>query len=247
VIWLISPKKSLLKRTPFFNNVFPPEVVTYVSCCPHDFSLPADRNDLTQEQRKFLSEQLDLTVDSTVNIRQVHGDKIISVLETDVDAAPEVLEEADGIITGAVDLPIMIRTADCVPIFVYDLSQKRMGLFHAGREGTKKKILLKGLESMNARPENVKIAFGPAIRGCCYEVREGILEDFPNDLIQRGERYYVDLVKVNRTQALEYGIQEDHMEDCGICTCCDEHYFSYRRNGKNAGRNISLMMLRKES
>ncbi|MBN1870181.1 MAG: peptidoglycan editing factor PgeF [Candidatus Omnitrophica bacterium] len=230
--------------TPFFNNVFPPEVVTFISRRPEDFCLAAGQASLTGGQKNFLSAQLGFQITKAVNIRQVHGDRIIVVPKDKPYIAPQVLEEADGIVTDTVNLPVVVRTADCVPIFAYDPSRRKIGLFHAGWKGTAKEILLKGLRLMKARPQSVKIAFGPAIRACCYEIGGDVQACFPKDIIPKKGKHYLDLVEVNRNQALQSGVKEENVTDCGICTCCDENYFSYRRQGDFAGRMISLMMLK---
>jgi polyphenol oxidase len=230
--------------TPFFNNIFPPEVLTFISCRPHDFSLSATQNDMTEEKKRFLSEQLGFAITKVMNIRQVHGDKIIIVSKHKPYISPSVLEEADGMITTALNFPIVIRTADCVPVFLYDRQKKQIGLFHAGWKGTQKQILFKGLKLMEAKPQDVTIGFGPAIRECCYEVGTDVRECFPEDIIRKEQKYYLDLVKGNIKQALAFGVLEKNIVDCGLCTCCNERYFSYRREGERAGRNISLMMLK---
>jgi len=108
----------------------------------------------------------------------------------------------------------------------------------------RKEILLTGLRLMNARPENVKIAFGPAIRECCYEIGDDIQDHFPDDVMQKNGKWSLDLVKASKKQAVKFGVKSGNIADCNICTCCSENYFSYRREGKNAGRMISLMMLK---
>ena len=229
---------------PFFNNIFPPEVITYVSSRPHDFLLPPDQNDISQEKKRFLSEQAGVRGTTFVNIRQVHGDRVIVIPKSKPYVFSPVLEESDGIITSAANLPIVIRTADCVPAFVYDREQKQIGLFHAGWKGTQKQILLKGLRRMRANPEEIAIGFGPAIRQCCYEIGPDVWEYFPDGAVERNGNRYLDLVNENIKQALDFGVLKQNISDCGICTCCNEKYFSYRREGEQAGRNISLMMLK---
>ena len=241
-----SPKKNLWKMTSFFNNAFPPEVVVFVSKRSDDFSLKADQNDLTESQKQFLSAQLGFTLNTAVNIRQVHGGEVVIISKIDKYVPSGVLKEADGILTDSVDLPILIRSADCVPIFIYDSDQRRIGLFHAGWKGTQKKILINGLKLMRVQPESVKIAFGPAIRKCCYEISGDVLEYFSDDVVVRQEKYYLDLVEENIKQAVDYGIKKENITDCKTCTCCDQSYFSHRREGDSAGRMISLMMLKKD-
>ncbi len=229
---------------PLFNNAFPSEVVTFVSRRPDDFSLTVDQNDLTEKQKQILSAQLGFTLKTTVNIRQVHGNEVIIISKVDEYISLEILKEADGILTDVAHLPILIRSADCVPIFIYDLKQKRIGLLHAGWKGTQQKILINALKLMRIQSEDVKIAFGPAIRDCCYEIGKDVLEYFPDDAVQRQSRYYLDLVKANIRQAVDFRIEKENITDCQICTCCDESYFSHRKEGDSAGRMISLMMLK---
>ncbi len=230
--------------TPFFNNIFPPEVVTFVSRRPHDFSLSTIQNGLTEEQKEFLSQELESPVTKAVNIRQVHGNKVIFISKDVSRAFPNILEEADGILTDIVNLPIAIRTADCVPIFLYEKEKKCIGVFHAGWQGTQKRILQEGLKSAEVRPENVKLAFGPSIRECCYEIGSDVLDYFPNDAVKKGGKYRLDLTSINKKQAIDSGVLEENIVDSGVCTCCNKSYFSYRREGDGAGRNISLMMIR---
>ena len=227
-----------------FNSIFPSNVIAFTSDRTVDFSLTADRTDLTENQKESLSARLGFSPAGTVNIRQVHGDRIIFISKDKTCVVPEVLEEADGILTDALNLPILIRTADCVPVFLYDPSRKKIGLLHAGWKGTREEILFKGLRLMNGRPENVKVAFGPAIRECCYAVDNDIQNHFPDDVTQKNGKCYLDLAGVSKKQAIKFGVKEENITDCGICTCCSENYFSYRREGESAGRMISLMMLR---
>lgn len=123
-MFLRSPKTNLSKMIPFFNNIFPPEVVTFVSRRPDDFSLSANQADLTEDQKESLSARLGFSLAKTVNIRQVHGDGITFISKNETYIVPEVLEEADGILTDTFNLPILVRTADCVPVFLYDSSHR---------------------------------------------------------------------------------------------------------------------------
>lgn len=229
--------------TSFFNNFFPPEVVTFVSKRPKDFSLKVDRNGLTPDQKEYLSHHLGFDLTGAASVCQVHGNKIIDITGLVDDRDKEILAEADGIVTDKVDLPVLVRTADCIPIFLYSLGRKRIGLLHAGWKGTHQEILIEGLRLMDSDPREVKVAFGPSIRRCCYKVGDDVKTCFPDSVDERDGNYYLDLVDVSKKQAMRYGVKAENISDCNICTCCNEEYFSYRRDGENAGRMISLMML----
>jgi YfiH family protein len=133
-------------------------------------------------------------------------------------------------------------------VFLYDEKQNGIGLIHAGWRGVQKNIVGKTSELMKAQwrsdPKNIKVAFGPSIRGCCYEVGKEFEDYFPGQLISRDSRYYLDLSQVCYAQLMDTGVRKENIGDCKVCTCCDQNYFSFRREGQLAGRMISLIMLK---
>ncbi len=56
--------------------------------------------------------------------------------------------EADAFITNEPGLPIAIRTADCVPVFIYDPVKRVIALAHAGWKGTHKHIAAKTVKTL---------------------------------------------------------------------------------------------------
>ena len=114
---------------------------------------------------------------------------------------------------------------------------------------TRKDILAKTIRLMckefKGRPEYLQVAFGPAIRSCCYEVGSEFKHFFSGGLIERDGRYYLDLLGINKRQILDSGVKEANIFDSGICTFCkNEDFFSYRKEGKSCGRIMSVIMLR---
>lgn len=94
-------------------------------------------------------------------------------------------------------------------------------------------------------PQDLYAGFGPAIRGCCYEVGEEFSESFPQELLVRDEHYYLDLASVNKKQLLNSGVREENIADCAICTSCNnEGYFSFRKEEETYGRMVSAIMLK---
>ena len=145
-------------------------------------------------------------------------------------------------------MPIAIRTADCVPVFVFDPLRRVIGLVHAGWRGTYKTIASKTVQKMQEKysclSSSLKIFLGPSIRECCYQVGEEFRDYFPSHVRDREGHLYVDMISANRSQLLQAGVQRENILDSGVCTCCNKNYFSFRRDGKKAGRMISLMMLK---
>ena len=205
---------------------------------PADFDAP-----LTVAQQAYLKKKLDVDIPQVFWRKQIHGDDILVAKGTDSKGC----SDADAYITNKRLLPIAIRTADCVPVFIFDPVQKAIGLAHAGWKGTQKEIVSKTIERMqdsfHSQCYDLKVALGPSIRSCCYQVREEFRNYFPYDILERNGHLYADIVAVNHKQLLEAGIKPENILDVGICTCCNKDYFSFRRDGDKSGRMISLMML----
>ncbi|MDZ4242462.1 MAG: peptidoglycan editing factor PgeF [Candidatus Omnitrophota bacterium] len=219
-------------------------LVAFVSDRAVDFALPPG-GALTDAQRTDLSVKLGGCGTAVVNIRQVHGDRIITadVRSLSEDSVPE----ADAVVTRSPGVPTAVRTADCLPVFLFDPVRRCIGIAHAGWKGSRSGVAAKTLDVMirqwGCRPSDLRAAFGPCIRPCCYEVGPEFRESFPDDLVVRHGSLYMDLAAVNRKQLLASGMDKSRIADSEICTCCSPGYFSFRREGQKAGRHLSLIML----
>ena len=204
---------------------------------PADFDAP-----LGPEHQAYLQTQTGRAISQVFWRKQIHGDDIL-VASHSSKGCPD----ADAYITNQINLPIAIRTADCVPVFMYDPIQHAIGLVHAGWQGTHKQIAAKTLQQMQdkfgSKCYDLKVALGPSIRACCYQVGEEFKEYFPDDVKERDGHLYADVVNTNRRQLVKAGVEEANIIDSGVCTCCSPNYFSFRRDAQQSGRMISLMML----
>jgi polyphenol oxidase len=233
----------MLSLSKFFDN---PSLVAFTSDATIDFTLNEAAPFLTEDQKAYLSIQTGSTIHSLAWAKQTHGSEIV-IADERFNSAP--LQEADAIMTDKPNIPIAVRTADCLPIFIFDPTHQAIAVVHAGWKGTQKEIFKETYLTMQAKYktdyEDLLIAFGPAIRSCCYEVGQEFAGHFPNAVVLRDGKLYMDVIKANRDQLYSLGIERDQFFDCRICTSCDKSYFSYRRDGDKAGRMVSVMMLKK--
>ena len=132
----------------------------------------------------------------------------------------------DGIYTNKKLLPLVVKTADCVPILME--SNKGVSATHAGWKGLEKLIFEKSMEIHEI--SSLKISIGPHARKCCYEVGDEFLDKFKNSIDKVENKYYLDLTKNIKDFAIENNI---NIEDTGECTICNNKYFSYRENKTN--------------
>lgn len=206
-----------------------------------------------------LSNRKDFLQNSGVDYRnlicaiQIHSSRIEYVQEKELGmgalSAEFSIPDTDALVTDKRGLPLAVFTADCLSVFLYDPITPAVGLVHAGWRGTKDNILSRAVgmmrERFNTNTSSLYAGFGPAIRGCCYEVSADFEAFFPGELTRKGSRYYLDLAQVNRKQALGLGVSKENIFDPLICTSCrNEEFFSYRKEGSSCGRMMSVVMLK---
>jgi YfiH family protein len=205
-----------------------------------DFDAP-----LTAAQRAYLQKGYGADIAKVFWRKQVHSDDIL-VAQGGVESVKS-CPDADAYITDEKNLPIAIRTADCVPVFIFDPLCRVIGLAHAGWKGTYKAIAAKTVQKMKEKyaspSSSLKIFLGPSIRECCYQVGGEFRDHFPSYVKTKEGFLYADMISAIRDQLLKVGVRQENIFDSGICTCCNKNYFSFRRDGEKAGRMISLMML----
>ena len=143
--------------------------------------------------------------------------------------------KCDGIYTDKIKLPLVVKTADCVPILMESI--KGVSATHAGWRGLEMSIFEKSIAIHDI--SSLKISIGPHARKCCYEVGVEFLEKFNKSINKVENKYYLDLTKNIKQFALENNI---NLEDTGECTICNKEYFSYRKN-KTSERQFSFIWI----
>ena len=197
------------------------------------------------KRTEFLS-GLGLIADNLVMVRQVHGSTIVVAERPD----QELLETpADGLITKVPGLVLGIRTADCVPVFFWDPAQKVAGIAHGGWKSVKDGIIAQMLKIFEKRcgtqMEDLRVAIGPSIRQCCYEVGKEFLGYFPGFYHGKGaDKGNLDLAGVIKSRLSKRGIPGSHIHDTGLCTVCEnKKFFSYRMENRTPERILSVISI----
>lgn len=211
----------------------------------------------------ILKNQFGLNLDKVFTVKQVHSDKIFVVkghgllTPRPLSLAPNQIE-ADAIITNIKNLPIGVFTADCIPIILADIRGRGVGIIHAGRVGTSleitKKTVGKIMEVFDISSEDITAAIGPGIGGCCYEVDEKSIDPFRDRLdyfekvaMKKDDgRWMLNLTETNKIQLIESGLKSENIFTAEFCTSChNDKFFSYRREGKTAGRMVSFVAIKR--
>jgi len=183
---------------------------------------------------------------------QIHGNSVQIVSQNDIGAGitQTPIPAVDALITNEKNIFLAIKTADCVPILMFDPIIKVIAVVHSGREGTRKNIVRETLKilmkNFKSNPENILVKLGPSICEKCYEVDQNTFVNFVNSTGIEQQFSFLNIKKVLLHQLKEAGISLKNIENIDICTFEDENYFSYRRD-EMKGRQISLIgMLNKD-
>jgi len=197
--------------------------------------------------------------------KQVHGTEIVFVnQEISYDETAELQAfEADAVVTQEKDLWIGVRTADCVPVLLYDPVSRTVAAVHAGWRGSVKHIVTHVIESMQERlhisPENLLAMIGPSICAESFEVGEEVAMAFraagradcviskTMDLkghLMTYKKPHIDLWLSNVMDLLEAGVSLDQIDCTPVCTFQnDEVLFSARKQGIDTGRIVTAIKL----
>ncbi|MDP2904759.1 MAG: peptidoglycan editing factor PgeF [Candidatus Omnitrophota bacterium] len=203
-------------------------------------------------RKKFLA-GLGVDHKSLVCAKQIHSGNLACIDKSHRGCGAvsynDALDACDGFVTAAKDVPLAIFTADCLPVFIYDPKTPAIGLVHAGWRGSLENIAGSAVRLMrqrfNSRSVDIRVGFGPAIRGCCYEVSVDFQAKFRAGVSVKNGRLYMDLVEVNKAQLLGQGIRPENISEDPVCTFCGgEDFFSFRREKDACGRIISVIMLK---
>ncbi len=171
---------------------------------------------------------------------QIHSDIIVCA----EDLAQGEIPRADAIISGNPDHLLCVRTADCVPVLAWSVDGPLMAAVHAGWRGLASRIVEKTILAMRSRGcGEIRAAIGPAIGPCCYEVKPDVAEALGVEPgLSGGGPLYVNLWEAARSQLEAAGLDGRGIGVRALCTSCDPGRFnSFRRQGADAGRNISVI------
>ena len=183
---------------------------------------------------------------------QVHG-AAVRIIKT-MDDKENNGEKADGLVTSLKNVPLLIFTADCVPLVFYDKEKEVVGLAHAGWRGTYDNIAEEIIEILvndyNCEKENIKVIIGPSVSGDSYEVSYELVEKFAvhnidNYYKKLEDKYYLDLWAINKGLLKRAGILDKNITLTNFCTVKDNNqFFSYRLDNATAKRIGTFIQLK---
>ncbi len=118
-------------------------------------------------------EALGLRLEDLALPRQVHSANVCWMKEA---GRPEA---TDAVITDRPGLCVCVKTADCIPVLLYDTRQRIVAAVHAGWRGTVSHIVQKTIREMKpVSPTDLHAIIGPGISLEWFEVGDEVYEAF---------------------------------------------------------------------
>ena len=190
-----------------------------------------------------------------LSVKQVHGTDAL-IVDRPVTGSDRFEGGWDALITDQPGVTVVVRTADCVPVLLYDRRTNAVAAVHAGWRGALAGIVPKTIQAMAGRfgieAGDLRVSIGPSAGPCCYEVDQSVLEplrtrrrDWSEFLLNdRGNKARLDLKALVRRQAADGGIPSEHITVVNVCTICHPAlFYSYRREGRVNGTMLNGIAL----
>ncbi len=154
---------------------------------------------------------------------QTHG---VGVAVVNQGGNGKVIPAVDALITRQKNLSLVIRVADCGPVWIHCEKTGAIGLVHSGRKGTEAGVvgatIRRMREEFGSEPSSMLALLGPCIRPPHYDV------NFAGEILRQLEREKVGKVV-----------------DSGLCTASDlTRFYSYRAEKGQTSRHFALLAMR---
>lgn len=208
---------------------------------------------------KSLCEANFLNDKNLIKANQAHTDKIIKVEKIENTEKIDIKENCDGLVTNQKNIILATTNADCILLLLFDPVKRVIANVHSGWKGTLQEISVKAVNKMKeefgCNPQDIIVCFCPSIRKCHFEVDKEVYEMFYQqfkklgnieDFIEeKNQKWYIDTVYINKIILQQAGIQEENMEDCGICSVCHkDQIHSFRAEGEGYGLATAIISLK---
>lgn len=222
----------------------------------------ADNSELVILNRQILAQTLGIGATQICIPKQTHSNWAAIVekdfLENSTLNFHQQNIDADALLTTQKNICLMVLSADCVMILLYDKVKQIIGAVHAGWRGSVHKILentvLKMIQDFGSKPEDILVGIAPHIAVKDYEIGEevenAILENFgtTEKFLQKNtktNKFHLDLLYINQKQLWDLGIPPKNIQAIELSTFSNpDLFFSARRDKHITGRFGAGIMLR---
>ncbi len=186
--------------------------------------------------------------ESIILVSQRHTNTVFIVGDEPLETIPV----ADALLTTVPHKLLGIKTADCLPILLYNPVHKVAGAIHAGWRGLANGVILNTLDKLRsfygAGPELTYVSIGPGICRNCYEVGSEVAGHI-NEAIPVGDAFrltsggkgLLDTRTIAERQLCAAGVPRSNIVHIPLCTRCSPGFYSHRAGSDH--RQVSYIAL----
>ncbi|OJW73593.1 MAG: hypothetical protein BGO68_03080 [Candidatus Amoebophilus sp. 36-38] len=218
----------------------------------------ADRLENVIKNQTIVCHSLGFTQKDLRMLDQVHSASVITIKNKTQTTSHL---QADALVTKLPNLLLGVKTADCIPILLFDVKNKIIAVAHAGWKGAVSEIIdhtILAMQNLGAEISHIVTALGPCIQQKSYEVDQAFYNKFiEHDALNKQffinakkiAHYMFDLPRYCVNKLKQIGIQT--IDNLDIDTYSNpDTLFSFRRathENKNpeatveCGRQLSVI------
>lgn len=150
-------------------------------------------------------------------LKQVHGNRVIAAPQSEIAIG-------DACYTKVKGLACIVRTADCLPVFLCNQPLSQIALIHAGWRSLALGIIAKTVATFSSG-DRLYAAFGPAISVSHYEVGEDVYSSFDD------KTAFIPIGN-NKWQLDLYSLAANQLEEHNICCGPKPDWCTYKQATK---------------
>lgn len=175
-------------------------------------------------------------------LNQIHKDDII-LIDNPPKEESLYIASADGMITNICELCLVIRTADCVPVFAFDIKKNILGVAHSGWRGcnllVSQKLVRKITRVFGSEYKDIYVFILPSIGPNSYSINKDVAGLFKKDIIIKNNKIFLNLWENIENSLIDEGISRENIFNARKCTLLNKNdFFSYRN--RELGRNLNF-------
>ncbi len=203
------------------------------------------REEIRRSEKYIIHFETGISPNRIYFLEQEHGSTILTIDEP-LDTDSFSVGTGDAMITNRPGSCLVIRTADCIPVMLYDPIQKCIAAVHSGWRSTEKNITGNTVQAMINRyacsPDSITAVILPGIKGESYEVSEDVALKFEGFFTKQGSSFFLSLQDAIINSLVSEGIQTNSIYASFYDTYLhDDLFFSHRRN--ETGRNLNFIYM----
>jgi hypothetical protein len=165
-----------------------------------------------------------------------------------LEASAHFVGDCDGLITAEPWVVLQVRNADCLPVAL--AGGGAVAMLHAGWRGLAADVLGRAVARLEGElgvsPAKLSAVIGVGVGPCHYpvgdDVRQGLAR-WPVSAPDWQHQGRADLARFAASRLRYLGVGAGAIRVLPGCTACQSRWHSYRRDGEQAGRQWSAVVL----